>query len=93
MEFTWPVDLKALAAEPIGTIIFGYVEEEGPGSWPGVVEFHNCPAVGGPYGGPLDGRWTLISRDPLTVSPSIWCKPPGGCGMHGFIRDGKWVAS
>jgi hypothetical protein len=31
--------------------------------------------------------WTLESRDPMTLSPSLLC----GCGHHGFIRDGKWV--
>lgn len=90
LPFTWPVDLNALRAAPVGTITFGLVEEYGVGSWPGVVEFHHC-AKCGPYGGPLDGRWHIVSRDPLTVAPSIWCKPPGGCGLHGFIREGCWV--
>ena len=31
--------------------------------------------------------WTLKSREPLTLSPSILCS----CGDHGFIREGKWV--
>ena len=33
-------------------------------------------------------QWTVESRDPLTLSPSILCTT---CGHHGFIRDGKWV--
>jgi hypothetical protein len=32
--------------------------------------------------------WTLESKEPLTVSPSLLCR---SCGSHGFIRDGKWV--
>lgn len=33
---------------------------------------------------------TLVSRDPLTIEPSLlWpC-----CGVHGFIRAGRWVAA
>lgn len=41
-----------------------------------------CPIDDGPKG------WTLVSRDPLTISPSLLCR---ACGHHGFIRDGKWV--
>jgi hypothetical protein len=32
-------------------------------------------------------RWTVESRDPLTLSPSVLCS----CGDHGFIREGRWV--
>lgn len=32
-------------------------------------------------------KWQVISWDPLTISPSIYC---GNCGCHGFIIDGKW---
>jgi len=31
--------------------------------------------------------WELLSKDPLTLSPSLLC----GCGDHGFIQNGKWV--
>lgn len=30
----------------------------------------------------------LVSMDPLTVAPSLDCPE---CGLHGYIRDGKWV--
>lgn len=33
--------------------------------------------------------WTLESKEPLTVSPSVLCS----CGHHGFVRDGKWVSA
>ncbi len=38
-------------------------------------------------------RHRLTNEDPehLTVEPSVLC--PVGCGDHGFIRDGKWVAA
>lgn len=31
---------------------------------------------------------TVISLDPVTISPSILCDD---CGLHGFIREGRWV--
>lgn len=31
---------------------------------------------------------TIISDDPLTVTPSISCPD---CGLHGFITDGRWI--
>lgn len=35
--------------------------------------------------------WEVESFDPLTLSPSIHCVLDwGGCGLHGFIRAGKW---
>lgn len=36
----------------------------------------------------LPESWTLESRDPITISPSVnfTC-----CGCHGFIQQGKWV--
>jgi hypothetical protein len=42
---------------------------------------------------PADGQtWTVISRDPLTLSPSLHCDASkGGCGRHGFVRDGRWA--
>lgn len=39
------------------------------------------------WNGTTGPNWTLVSRDPLHVEPSILC----GCGEHGFIRDGKWI--
>ena len=39
-----------------------------------------------------DARWDVLSREPLTLSPSLHCDPSrGGCGAHGFVRDGVWV--
>ena len=35
--------------------------------------------------------WELVSEDPLTLKPSLHHdKKKGGCGWHGYIRDGKW---
>lgn len=38
--------------------------------------------------GPLPKIWTIVSVEPLTVTPSILCH---GCGMHGHITNGEWV--
>lgn len=38
--------------------------------------------------------WTLVSEDPLTLTPSIRCgcdMTQAGAGQHGFITDGRWV--
>jgi hypothetical protein len=32
--------------------------------------------------------WTVVSTDPITLTPSLLCT---GCGTHGFITDGRWV--
>ncbi len=37
---------------------------------------------------PDGARWTLVSLDPLTVTPSLLCLT---CGDHGFITQNRWV--
>ncbi len=41
---------------------------------------------------PVNGaRWTVVREDPLTLSPSLVCDTNrGGCGLHGFVRDGHF---
>lgn len=51
----------------------------------GGVQFDNEAARRAWPRGPF---WQVISREPLTISPSVAC---GTCGHHGFIRDGRWV--
>ena len=66
----------------------------------GLIHSHHRPDDGEPCAGgimfdlpgvaeafPNRPLWTLVSVDPLTVSPSLLCS----CGSHGFIQDGKWV--
>jgi len=36
------------------------------------------------------GLHELISVEPLHLEPSLYW--PTCCGMHGFIREGKWVS-
>ncbi|GAC71038.1 hypothetical protein [Gordonia soli] len=35
----------------------------------------------------LDNGHTIVSTDPVTVTPSIMC---ADCGLHGFLTDGVW---
>lgn len=36
--------------------------------------------------------WQVVSLVPLHIEPSVHCTPDkGGCGSHGWIRDGRWV--
>lgn len=82
--------LYPMTGEPPNCIL----DDDGEHVW----WFHDCStALGGhrvhtmlPLGG--EG-WTLVSREPLTVSPSIYCVPPEGCGTHGFFREGVWVGA
>lgn len=46
-------------------------------------QFVGRAPVRGP--GPL---WTVVSRSPLTLTPSLACQP---AGIHGFITAGKWI--
>jgi len=33
------------------------------------------------------GGHTIVSTDPVTISPSVGCSD---CGLHGFITNGRW---
>ena len=33
---------------------------------------------------------TINSVHPIDVSPSVQC---GDCGLHGFVRSGRWVSA
>jgi len=65
--------------------------------WVGINEWHLTPAgelCGGwiPFAGTSypagQPTWDVISRAPLTLSPSLLCR---SCQHHGFIREGRWV--
>lgn len=85
---SWGNYLDVLRDGGPGTVCFGY-DAPCERAW----ELHNCNGhiVGGLLPSP---PWTVVSADPLTVSPSIHCVlAKDGCGLHGFIREGKWVAA
>lgn len=83
-----------------------YTDDDGvPVTLVGIIDWHLRPdgiRCGGSVGfchptNPSEREsqrptWTVESLDPLTLSPSILCAPDkGGCGSHGFIKQGRWV--
>jgi hypothetical protein len=67
------------------SVVLRYID----GKLEGADYVHDCKITGAsflPIGLP-DG-WTLVSEEPLTLTPSVLCR---SCGHHGFITDGKWV--
>lgn len=66
----------------------------------GLMDDHNrpdgTPCVGGAVmfeceaarrAFPNRTTWTLVSLEPLTITPSLLCRT---CGDHGFITSGRW---
>lgn len=61
----------------------------------GLIHYHPKPdgsecAGAITFRGKGDGKrpeWDVESLEPLTLSPSVLC---GACGVHGYIRNGKW---
>lgn len=36
--------------------------------------------------------WSVVQAQPVTLAPSLHCDTAlGGCGAHGFVRDGRWA--
>lgn len=77
---------RAVDVPPVRVLFY-----EGEGS--GVVRIeHQCRVVEGTQivcapALQLGSGHTLVSEDPITVTPSILCPD---CGLHGFITDGRW---
>lgn len=76
--------------DPHSLVIVGHVHEDGSvceGGVPLDTPVHRALAA-------RDKRlaqrsvWQVESLDPLTISPSILKTE---CGLHGFIRGGRWV--
>lgn len=64
-----------------------------PGDW-GLIWYHTRPDNGKPCSGCLswdpadEPHWDLLSREPLTLLPSLHCT---ACERHGWIKDGHWM--
>lgn len=61
------------------------------GNWAGILQWHRrdgrwCVGHAMFDDGQPGTTWSVESRDPLTMSPSLLCS----CGDHGWIRDGRW---
>jgi hypothetical protein len=97
----WPFSDPDMELHDLGHDVY-WTKVDYEGQWVGILEWHQCNAqnvtdsdvtAGGvnfenaPAGvqGP---RWKLEQAEPLTISPSVLCRT---CGLHGWIRDGKWV--
>lgn len=75
-------------------VYYGWVDGE-----PSPVFWHWCSAAAAlPAELTVSGGWrtagtpahTLVSRDPLHLEPSLlWTC----CGMHGWVRAGRWDAA
>lgn len=37
------------------------------------------------------GGHTLVAREPLHLEPSVYW--PDCCGLHGWVRDGRWTSA
>lgn len=76
-----------LADNPKTGVIVGHVHPDGE-ICEGAVLFDTPENHRGSPERPL---WQVESLDPLTISPSVFMSPEtGGCGLHGFIRQGRW---
>jgi len=69
--------------DPFGAII-SHSTPAGVECWSGV--HFKSEAQARVFGG--HPSWDLVSKDPLTLTPSLLCRL---CGDHGFITAGKWV--
>lgn len=58
------------------------------GSPVGIVLDHGSCTVGASLG---DGGWKVsLKTEGLTLSPSLVCPR---CGLHGYVRSGRWEAA
>lgn len=99
----WPFTDPDLQLQDIGHDVYLSRVVDADGNWIGILEWHECPAMQNVNASGLSAggvnfenapnsvkgpRWHLVSGDPLTIEPSILCRT---CGLHGWIRQGRWV--
>jgi len=65
------------------------------GIWTGIYEWHKEPGRDYYSAGYIPfvefdamRGWHVISKEPLTLHPSLACNQ---CGHHGWVQNGKWV--
>lgn len=96
---TSPADYGVTDAVDIGHGVQLSRQVDDQGRDIGRLVWHDCRHNYGPAGITWDtvpgrqddpGRvgWTVQSWEPLTVTPSVLCLT---CGLHGWIRGGRWV--
>jgi hypothetical protein len=96
-----PSTWDGVNATPAGGDIYYRSDPElgEPGTLDSILVWHWCTAVA-PGDGEVvsEGRWaaswpsahTLVCAVPLHLEPSLLFKC---CGVHGFIRNGRWTAA
>ena len=85
---------------PLGHDCWWMLEVDQDGNEVGIVHWHRDPVSGKIHAGgalfdtpagravhPTAAHWQLVSREPLTLAPSLLCS----CGHHGHIQEGQWV--
>lgn len=96
---TSPADYGVTDALDIGHGMWISFSVDMDGHECGLLEWHDCThdfcAGGITFDNDAGHRvhpqgpfWTLESREPLTLSPSILCRT---CHRHGYIRESRWV--
>lgn len=88
----WPGLETAGMARLTDEIYYGWLgRETNPIFWHWCAALADVPAertVTGPWVGASTSAHTLVSREPLHLEPSLqW----NCCGLHGFVRGGKWI--
>lgn len=99
----WPFTDPDMEMRDLGHGVYCTNVSDHKDNWIGILEWHECVAAqnntdsglsaGGVYfqNAPENvqgARWQLVTAEPLTINPSVLC---GTCGLHGFIREGRWV--
>jgi hypothetical protein len=98
----WPFTDEDLKLEDIGHGVFLSRVVDTSGNWIGLLEWHECNSMNVTDSGVAAGgvnfenapesvkgpRWQLVQADPITIMPSVLCRT---CGLHGWIREGRWV--
>ncbi|MFM9542335.1 hypothetical protein [Streptomyces turgidiscabies] len=74
-------------------IYYGWLSHEtNPVFWHWCRALADVPADRTVHGGPWvaagTSAHTLVAREPLHLEPSLLWKC---CGLHGWVRDGKWI--
>lgn len=100
----WPFSDPDMQMHELGHDVWWTGVMDADGNWIGILEWHECGAQNATDGGVSAGgvnfenapesvqgpRWQLLKADPLTIAPSVLCRT---CGLHGFIREGRWVTA